>query len=73
MVKLHARRNFHAKKLPRKNFEETFQDKGKPVERQGRKATGPSTRWMAAWLPKEKFLFFLKVAKEVFLLRWTGT
>jgi len=27
-------------------------DKGKPVERQGRKAIGPNAKAMAAWLPK---------------------
>ena len=29
-----------------------FIDKGKPVQRQGRKATGPKAEAMAAWPPK---------------------
>lgn len=32
-----------------------FIDKGKLVERQGRKATGPKAKAMAAWPPKERF------------------
>jgi hypothetical protein len=44
-------------------------DNGKPVEKQGRKATGPNAKAMAAWPPKLGVFLILKLAVELILKR----